>query len=477
MKDIIKKSVLIVNLEGFNGLRNRIILNFFIITLLTVLQFQDIGTQIIGNYFSVIWISINSYYICTIFLKGNKSAFLLLSRLSNSKKFFLLFSVSFIINIPYLFYIIIQLFFLKAGILQIIYISMLQYIFGIIFGIITAFFYKKNIGIGMVILLGFLNFFKYNIYSYDAYNHLFSISEMLYSVNSTNITNILGFMLMIIFGIFFSVILMDQNNKYKKMKIITLIISLLSVYLFRLYIELLESNKIEKEKYKVVNVSNQKIYYKGISEAQAKNLGEIEIYFEEEYNKITGTIENRKIFIKKLFLTDILWTFKKNRIFPITFKDNVIQINVLSDSMMNFNNFYLLKNFIEETEKSFINKNYDRSNKYINHLLEGFSIIVKKNIGKELKSYSGNKIEEYYNNDLKKIFLSPSNKNNFIKRIAMLIYDKYPEKSILFFQIICKNKPKNDKEFLILLKNNFIMLYNDKDVKNVIKEAKVEIKL
>ena len=199
MKDIIKKSVLIVNLEGFNGLRNRIMLNFFIITLLTVLQFQDIGTQIIGNYFSVIWISINSYYICTIFLKGNKSAFLLLSRLSNFKKIFLLFSVSFIINIPYLFYIIIQLFFLKAGILQIIYISMLQYIFGIIFGIITAFFYKKNIGIGMIILLGFLNFFKYNIYSYDAYNHLFSISEMLYSVNSTNITNILGFILMIIF--------------------------------------------------------------------------------------------------------------------------------------------------------------------------------------------------------------------------------------------------------------------------------------
>ena len=38
-------------------------------------------------------------------------------------------------------------------------------------------------------------------------------------------------------------------------------------------------------------------------------------------------------------------------------------------------------------------------------------------------------------------------------------------------------EPKNDKEFLILLKNNFIMLYNDKDVKNVIKEAKVEIKL
>ena len=59
----------------------------------------------------------------------------------------------------------------------------------------------------------------------------------------------------------------------------------------------------------------------------------------------------------------------------------------------------------------------------------------------------------------------------------MLIYDKYPEKSILFFQIIRKNKPKNDKEFLILLKNNFIMLYNDKDVKNVIEEAKIEIKL
>ena len=226
-----------------------------------------------------------------------------------------------------------------------------------------------------------------------------------------------------------------------------------------------------------MNIANQKIYYKGISETQAKNLGKIEIYFEEEYKKITGTIENREIFIKKLFLTDILWNFKKNRIFPITFKDNVIQINVLSNSMINFDNFYLLKNFIEETEKPFLDKSYDRSNKYINHLLEGFSIIVKKNIGKELKSYSGNKIEGYYNNDLKKIFLSPSNKNNFIKRIAMLIYDKYPEKSILFFQIIRKNKPKNDKEFLILLKNNFIMLYNDKDVKNVIEEAKIEIKL
>ena len=90
MKDIIKKSLLIVNLEGFNGLKNRIILNFFIIILLTVLQFQDVGTQIIGNYFSVIWISINSYYICTIFLKGNKNSFLLLSRLSNSKKIFIL---------------------------------------------------------------------------------------------------------------------------------------------------------------------------------------------------------------------------------------------------------------------------------------------------------------------------------------------------------------------------------------------------
>jgi len=477
MKDIIKKSLLIVNLEGFNGLKNRIILNFFIIILLTVLQFQDVGTQIIGNYFSVIWISINSYYICTIFLKGNKNSFLLLSRLSNSKKIFLLFSVSFIINIPYLFYIIIQLFFLKAGIFQTIYIPMLQYIFGIIFGITTAFFYKKNIGIGVIILLGFLNFFKYNIYSYDAYNHLFSISEMLYSINSTNVTNILGFILMSIFGIVFSIILMDQNNKYKKIKIITLILSTLSVYSFRLYIELIESNKIENEKYKIVNVANQKIYYKGISESQAKNLSEIEIYFEEEYKKITGTIENRKIFIKKLFLTDILWKFKKNKIFPITFKDRIIQINVLSDSMMNFDNFYLLKNFIEETEKPLLDQSYDKNNKYINHLLEGFSIIVKKNIGKELKSYSGNKIEEYYNNDLKRIFLSPSNKNNFIKRIAMLIYNKYPEKSIIFFKIISKNKPKNDKEFLILLKNNFIMLYNDRDVKKVIEEAKVDIKL
>lgn len=477
MKDIIKKSLLIVNLEGFNGLKNRIILNFFIIILLTVLQFQDVGTQIIGNYFSVIWISINSYYICTIFFKGNKNAFLLLSRLSNSKKIFLLFSVSFIINIPYLFYIIIQLFFLKAGIFQTIYIPMLQYIFGIIFGITTAFFYKKNIGIGVIILLGFLNFFKYNIYSYDAYNHLFSISEMLYSVNSTNVTNILGFILMSIFGIVFSIILMDQNNKYKKIKIITLILSTLSVYSFRLYIELIESNKIENEKYKIVNVANQKIYYKGISESQAKNLSKIEIYFEEEYKKITGTIENREIFIKKLFLTDILWKFKKNNIFPITFKDRIIQINVLSDSMMNFDNFYLLKNFIEETEKPLLDQSYDENNKYINHLLEGFSIIVKKNIGKELKSYSGNKIEEYYNNDLKRIFLSPSNKNNFIKRIAMLIYNKYPEKSIIFFKIISKNKPKNDKEFLILLKNNFIMLYNDRDVKKVIEEAKVDIKL
>ena len=52
--------------------------------------------------------------------------------------------------------------------------------------------------------------------------------------------------------------------------------------------------------------------------------------------------------------------------------------------MINFDNFYLLKNFIEETEKPFLDKSYDRSNKYINHLLEGFSIIVKKNIGKEL---------------------------------------------------------------------------------------------
>ena len=382
MKDIIKKSLLIVNLEGFNGLKNRIILNFFIIILLTVLQFQDVGTQIIGNYFSVIWISINSYYICTIFFKGNKNAFLLLSRLSNSKKIFLLFSVSFIINIPYLFYIIIQLFVLKAGIFQTIYIPMLQYIFGIIFGITTAFFYKKNIGIGVIILLGFLNFFKYNIYSYDAYNHLFSISEMLYSVNSTNVTNILGFILMSIFGIVFSIILMDQNNKYKKIKIITLILSTLSVYSFRLYIELIESNKIENEKYKIVNVANQKIYYKGISESQAKNLSKIEIYFEEEYKKITGTIENREIFIKKLFLTDILWKFKKNNIFPITFKDRIIQINVLSDSMMNFDNFYLLKNFIEETEKPLLDQSYDENNKYINHLLEGFSIIVKKNIGK-----------------------------------------------------------------------------------------------
>ena len=300
---------------------------------------------------------------------------------------------------------------------------------------------------------------------------------MLYSINSTNVTNILGFILMSIFGIVFSIILMDQNNKYKKIKIITLILSTLSVYSFRLYIELIESNKIENEKYKIVNVANQKIYYKGISESQAKNLSEIEIYFEEEYKKITGTIENRKIFIKKLFLTDILWKFKKNKIFPITFKDRIIQINVLSDSMMNFDNFYLLKNFIEETEKPLLDQSYDKNNKYINHLLEGFSIIVKKNIGKELKSYSGNKIEEYYNNDLKRIFLSPSNKNNFIKRIAMLIYNKYPEKSIIFFKIISKNKPKNDKEFLILLKNNFIMLYNDRDVKKVIEEAKVDIKL
>ncbi len=476
MMTIIKKTIKICNVEIYNGLFYRLLINVLVLLFIIGLQFGDITLKISSNYFVTTWISINVYSIFSLFRKKNRAFLLDLSYLSSNRKLLMLYMVSGIMNIGWGLFIFLHLLFvMKAVILNALIVTLLQYAFALSIGAVGGILYKKFVGITLIIGLGVINFISYNPLIYDGSSHFLSISEQLYAINVPNIINLISLSLLILLSVLVVAVLTKSGKKQKGVMLIILLMVGITTYTAIIFKDFSKYESLVKEDYVTIAMADHTVEYKDIQIDKVKVIYSIVSEFENHYQKIQSETRYSRYTMDKAYLSALSWKFKGLQPKTVTFDKDTLHIHVLSDSMIYFENAELLRNFMDEMEYAMAPevKGYKQS-KYTRHLVEGYSTAIMRDISGRLDLEQSQKVEDYYSKEIKDIFSYPTTNFNFVYRVALIIYDQFPSSVGAVYDAVLRQNPQSDQEFIRLLKNNFKDIVRDEDMKAILSRVDKE---
>ncbi|WP_066495551.1 hypothetical protein [Abyssisolibacter fermentans] len=470
MLRIIRRTIKISNEEIFNGLKYKILINALFFILIVVLQLEDITLKVSSNYLVTTWISINVYFVFSIFKKKNRQFILDISSLSNKKKFLLLYLVVGIMNFTWFICIFLQLiYFMSANLINALFVAMLQYIFAISLGAIGGVFYKKHVGLIIIIGLVIFNFMGYNPLIYDGASHLLSISEQLNSINVLNITNILSLLVLTFLFLFTTYLFTKLNKKHMLKKLVVITIACSISYVAILYYDYSQYNNVKKQSFMLATYGDNAIEYRAVSKNKVDEICNIIDELEKQFKKIQPNTEYSNYIIDKECLSKVLWRLQEKKPKTVMIDKNTIEVNLLSSSMIYFDEPDFLRNFIEEIQVEMAkNVNGYSQSRYTRHLIEGYSIIILKDLCDAIHIEQSQNVKTYYIDEINEIFSVPTTRFNFVYRIALLVYEKYPDHIERLYRVTLEQNPKTNKEFVQLLEVYFNEIFNDSEVYKIL---------
>ncbi|SHH27091.1 hypothetical protein [Tepidibacter thalassicus] len=466
MMAIIKKTIKICNVEIYNGLAYRLLINVLVLLFIIGLQFGDITLKVSSNYFVTTWISVNVYFIFSLFRKKNRAFLLELSDLSSNRKLLMLYMVAGIMNVGWGGFIFFHLVFvMKATILNALMVTVLQYVFALSIGAVGGILYKKYVGIMIIIGLAVVNFISYNPLIYDGSSHFLSISEQLYAINVPNIINIISLILLSLLSTFVTDVLSKSHKRFKGAKLMILMIVCVASYVIMIFYDFSKYESLVKEDYVTIAMDDHIVEYKDIPIDKVEVIYSIVSEFEKHYQNIQSETLYSKYIMDKTYLSELSWKLKG--IIPKTavFNKDTMYIHVLSDSMIYFEDADLLRNFMDEMKCSMVLniKGYNQS-RYTRQLVEGYSIAIMKEISGDLDLEQARKVEDYYIKEIEDIFSYPTTQFNFVYRVALIIYNKFPSLAGSVYDVILRQNPQSNQEFIKLLEANFKDIVRDEDM-------------
>lgn len=470
MTAIIKKTIKICNVEIYNGLVYRLLVNVLVLLFIIGLQLGDITLKVSSNYFVTTWISINVYSIFSLFRKKNRAFLLDISYLSSNRKLLMLYTVSGIMNIGWGIFIFLHLLFvMKAMILNALMLTLLQFAFALSIGAVGGVLYKKFIGIILIIGFAVINLISYNPLIYDGSSHFLSISEQLYAINMPNIINLISLILLLLLSVLVVCILSKSDKRFKGFKLMILIMVCIASYTAIIFHDFSKYESLAKEDYATIAMGEHVVEYKDIPENKVKVIYSIVSEFEKHYQKVQAETGYSKYIMDKRYLSAISWKIKGIQPKTVTFNRGNMYINVLSDSMIYFEDADLLRNFIDEMKCAMaLDVKGCNKSKYTRHLVEGYSIAIMRDISGSLDLEQAQKVEDYYTKEIRDIFSYPTTQFNFVYRVALIIYNKFPSSVGAVYDATLRQNPQTDQEFIELLENNFMDIFRDKDMQAIL---------
>lgn len=471
MNRLIGQTIKIVNLETFVKYRYKVLINILVLILMIGFQFYDITVQISSNYFVVSWIAFNTYYVFSIFNKRNREVFLHISYLTKFNKIFMQYAVAMIMNFLWFVFIFLQLIFvMKSHIYIALLIALIDVVFGIALGSFAGVL-RKNIGPLLIVCLTLFNFIAYNPLVYSASSHFLSISEQLHSINQINYINICSLLILSITLI--TVVCIIQTSSISKKFLKTLITLSLMILLYSslIYIDFSQYEKKVDDEFLNYTYDDNHILYKSITREDSEKISKLINCFENKYRLVQSDYNFSVYIIEKKFLSKMSWFLKNEQPELVELDDQTIYFNIVSNSMINFENATFSRNLMKELQISFTKGVEGYSNtKYSRHLVDGFSIAILHDISSNLDFKNANEIEKYFDEYVSSMKEIPANKYNYIKRIAIEVYEKYPDQIELLYNRVISENPNNGHEFLLILEKDFTEIFDDIEVQKIIKE-------
>lgn len=470
MMKLIGKTFKIVETEIYNNKALAFLANMCILILVLCLQTGDITLKITGNYIIILWIAVNVCFLFHTFLKSNREFILYISNLKNSSRYFFLLSLAIVFNAHWFLVIFLQLVLcFHSGIGNALLITFVQYLYAVALGAFCGMIQKKGLGLLLLGVFGVYNFVFCNPYNYEASSHLFIISEPVFTVNNLNTESVLN---VLFFALFFGAMafLGMRLSINRRMRSVLLGISgFVLIYAIFIVYTISGYQKSNAEEY-VVYDQQDRMEYKGLSEKEIKAVAEILFIFEDEYKKIEDNKQmDIQYSIQKKYLPEIVWLINGGSLPSIQISDHNVEVNILAPNMLYFENPDLLKAFLEEIELEMeVNVSGYRNSKYTRHVISGYGMCILKNVSENLEIATADVVHNYYQEYYDEMFVLPTTEYNFVKKIAYVVYDKYPEYIYELYSSVMDNEIANDNEFINLLKYDFEEIYEDNEIENII---------
>lgn len=475
MWKIIKRTVTIVDTEIFNHVINRILINAGIFLFLLALQWGDITLIVSSNYFLLIWIAVNSYFVFNLLIMSSRGTILAISRLGKPKIYLTAWGVSVIISVQWFVFLIAQIFLVfHANLLCALALALLQYVFAIALGAFLSIFWKKNIGLILIGILGIYNFFYCSPYNHEGASHEFFLNEFLFTVKDINRTSILELVLCVFFFILVSYGLLNKNMKNRQKKLVTGILIFIIADSLILGMDVLDYKKLLTCSYQILNDTGEQVEFRGVTGEQASQISEIVTLMIPEYEKFQ-TDPSKKVYkIDKFYLPEIIWRVEGNMPNTVEIDKNTVSVNVLSRNLIYFYQPDLLRSFLEEVNYyGKISVDHYDDTKYTRHLIDGFSIYSLSSISARITLSNAASVHSYYVDYADSMLSLPTTTFNFVKKIAYIINQKYPEDVVAVYHRVVENNPQNDEDFIKLLNTYFKSIYNDSDIQKIIDSVQV----
>ncbi len=469
MYNLMVKSKKIVETEIYSNRIIYFLTNISVLLLVVVFQFGDITNQVSGNYFVIFWIAINVSLTFNIYLRNNREHILCIGKLGDGERYGFLILFNVVSNLPWMLVLFLQLLlFFNAKLPNAAVIALVQYVYAISLGSICGTIKDKRIGCMIICIYWLYTFIFCNPYHYYASSHVLSVSEPAFTVNDLNLESITSLFIcaLLFLTISYLKVKMDISKNVKTVIAVILFVVVYSVFLQN---ALYRYHNEDRAEYKLYT-DNTRFEYKGLSDSRIADAVNIVDMMESEISGVLGDKHKYdKIYINKQFLPEILWMVKKEDIKPFEIKDKIISINVMAPSMLYLENTDFLKDFMEEIckELEFNVPNYDTS-KFSRHVINGYAMGILECISGRLNIKSAKEVHEFYREDYAEMLEEHSTEYNYTKKIAYIVYTKYPECMDRLYLDVCEKEISTDAEFIDLLKNEFNEVYTDEKVADIL---------
>lgn len=464
---VIKKLLYVRNVEDYFG--HKYIFNIIILCFLTFLSIGGLRQRLMAHLFTLLWISINTCQLYTLFKRKNCDFIFCESHISDDSRYLMFLKGSILENMIFGVFIMVHLvFFMHANIYITLIITVVHFSFAIAIGAFCGQLSNRFLGLILIVLFYGCCFFN-NWWTTDEPLRFMSPTIQLYNLDIINVTNTCSLIILTIILIILAKYLSGVHKKYRTVKIMGLIGLCIILFSGIIYRELSINKKIEESAFSTIIREQTTIKFKGVDEQTATVMANLLIDLENELTKLGIESQSKEYQIKKYYIS-YLHSLYKTRPIPITKDEDIIYINIFSDAMTNFKEDELIRDFIDRAYNQMV-EIYDIDNNYVYQIVEGCRAHVYKSaFEKNLNIYSKDLVQGF-DKEIEKRATSATTQYNFLKKIVNYMFDKYPRDIPKLYSLVQSELPKNNEEFIEILEENFPESLEESEIQKIIKSV------
>ena len=328
----------------------------------------------------------------------------------------------------------------------------------------------KNVRIGAVgiVLFYLVGFYFSSTWTLDELIRPFSITLQLYNVDLLALTNLLQICTLVIGFVVLSYLLF-VGHKHKTSKIIVIVTAFCLVFISNIFGEI-NYNKSRSE-YNAISTDDNskiKIYASGIDKKTAKFLSDLSVAEIQSYNTI-GIDEKiiDEYYFTKYYVS--ILPFYGTRPVPVLVENGKFKMNIFSNAQINTKEPEMLRDFMSRLYDQLIHSVADIENPYVYQLMEGCRERVYLDALGGTKDEILDKVKKKSLQLIDKRDKDSVTKSNFMKKIAGVMYEKYPEDIRKLYTSIIEYDITSERELIENLKSNFPNVYSDSEIYEIIK--------